>query len=104
MHALAQSGFGVTPARSPISWDRPVSKAMGEREPLSRHALCCLRDIKNKPAPTSAATCGAVRGLLRLGYIEPVMLPSPIPADKGKMIKRLQITISGRQALEGTKL
>ncbi len=69
--------------------------------PLSRHALCCLRDVKNRPAPMSAATCGAYRGLMLRGYIEPVMMPSPIPEDRGKMVKRLRITATGILALGG---
>lgn len=100
-YARERSVTGSTPVKSSIRWTNAVADNPLDEGPLSRHALQCLRDVKNKPAPASAATCGAIRGLLRRGYIEPAMLPSPIPADNGKLVKRLQITMAGLRALEG---
>ncbi len=63
---------------------------------LSRYALKVLREIKARHAPTSAASCGAVRMLLREGFLEKAVLPSPID---GKPSVRIQITPKGAEKL-----
>lgn len=69
-------------------------------KPLSEHALEELRCMRDMPTARGVINPGVSHKLIDEGFAEVVMLPSPFPTHKGKLIEHLKITEKGMAKIQ----
>ena len=68
-------------------------------KPLTAHAREVLAQIAKAPVPSVKVNPGVRDRLIRGHLVETVQLPSPYKKHKGSTCNHLQITESGREAV-----